>query len=240
MRAGNLPGILSESAVSPDPELRPNALGMTETAGPHTTVPEGVLPEALRATFGRAIPGVEHRIVDPETGELQPPGTPGEIHVRGYNLMQGLYKQERESTFLPDGFYATGDIGSFDHEGVLRFHGRRGEMIKTAGANVTPSEVERALSELSGIQQAFVVGVPDPDRGQNVAAAVVARPDSRPSAAEVRAQLKKSLAAYKVPRHVVFYTKLSSLPFTDSGKLDRVRLVDDLCDRIRDEADARG
>ncbi|MFP6563646.1 MAG: class I adenylate-forming enzyme family protein [Myxococcota bacterium] len=225
LRAGNLPGLLPQSVVSPDPELRPNALGMTETAGPHTRVPEGVLPESLRATFGSAMPGLEHRVVDPDSGERVPAGEVGEIQVRGYSLMQGFYKLEREQTFLPDGFYATGDIGSFDAQGVLRFLGRRGEMIKTAGANVTPGEVETALEDLPGIEAAFVVGVPNADRGQLVVAAVVRQKNASVTSAALRDQLKARLAAYKVPRHFAFFEAAAELPFTDSGKLDRAALA---------------
>ena len=235
LRAGNLPGILPDSVVSPDPELRPNALGMTETCGPHTRVPEGVLPESLRSTFGQPVEAIEHRVVDLDTGAPLPAGEDGEIQVRGYSLMQRLYKREREDTFLPDGFYATGDVGAFDDDRVLRFRGRRGEMIKTAGANVTPSEVEQAIGLLPGVKHVFVVGVPHPDRGQNVAAAVVPEAGQRPAPDELRAALKRELAAYKVPRHVVFYEELAALPFTDSGKPDRAKLVADLVSRI--EAD---
>ncbi|MBW2726404.1 MAG: AMP-binding protein, partial [Deltaproteobacteria bacterium] len=87
LRAGNLPEFLPESIVPADPELRPNALGMTETCGPHTCVAEGPLPEALRGSHGVAVQGVEHKIVDPNTGKTSPPGETGEICVRGYSLM---------------------------------------------------------------------------------------------------------------------------------------------------------
>ena len=142
-----------------------------------------------------------------------------------YSLMQGFYKLEREQTFLPDGFYATGDIGSFDAQGVLRFLGRRGEMIKTAGANVTPGEVETALEDLPGIEAAFVVGVPNADRGQLVVAAVVRQKNASVTSAALRDQLKARLAAYKVPRHFAFFEAAAELPFTDSGKLDRAALA---------------
>ena len=93
--------------------------------------------------------------------------------MRGYSLMQGLYKVEREDTFDRDGFYHTGDAGYFDADGVLFFKARLGEMIKTAGANVTPREVEVVIESYPEVRAAFVVGVPDPERGQDVAAAVV-------------------------------------------------------------------
>jgi len=114
-----------------------------------------------------------HPKMDPETGETLPSGTPGEICVRGYSLMQGLHKVEREDAFDRDGFYHTGDGGYFDADGVLFFQGRLGDTIKTAGANVSPREVELAIEAFPEVQSAFVVGVPDPVRGQNVAAVVV-------------------------------------------------------------------
>ena len=231
LRSGNLPGVLPEEIVPSDPERRPNALGMTETCGPHTWGPDGVLPDALRGSFGSAVAGVEHRVVDPESGEAVAPGEFGEICVRGYSLMQGLYKQERESVFDPDGFYRTGDGGYFDADGVLYFKGRLGDMIKTAGANVTPSEVEAVLASFPEVKQAYVVGVPDPERGQNVAASVLLEPGAQADPEELRSRIKGELSAYKVPRHL-FIDEDRSLPFTDTGKIDKRRLEQLLAKRI--------
>jgi acyl-CoA synthetase (AMP-forming)/AMP-acid ligase II len=231
LRAGNLPGLLPEEILPKDPELRPNSLGMTETCGPHTWGPEGVLPESKRGSFGSAVEGVEHRVVDPETGGELPPGSFGEICVRGYSLMQGLYKREREEVFEADGFYRTGDGGFFDEDGVLYFKGRLGDMIKTGGANVTPSEVEGVLASFPEVKVAYVVGVPDPERGQIVAASVVLERGAAAGAEELRARLKRALSAYKVPRHL-FVDVDADLPFTDSGKIDKRRLAELLAKRI--------
>ena len=231
LRAGNLPGVLPEEAVPSDPERRPNALGMTETCGPHTWGPDGILPEALRGSFGTAVEGVEHRVIDPESGATLPAGEFGEICVRGYSLMQGLYKQEREDVFDADGFYRTGDGGYFDVNGVLYFKGRLGDMIKTGGANVTPSEVEAVLASFTEVKEAYVVGVPDPDRGQNVAASVLLEPGVQADPEALRARLKAELSAYKVPRYL-FIDDGGSLPFTDTGKIDKRRLEQVLAKRI--------
>jgi acyl-CoA synthetase (AMP-forming)/AMP-acid ligase II len=232
IRSGNLYAILPDAARPPDPELRSNSLGMTETCGPHTIDRMDVdLPEVLRGSFGRAPQGVEHKIVDPETGETLPADREGEICVRGYNLMQGLYKVEREQTFDRDGFYHTGDAGRFDENGVLFFKGRLGEMIKTAGANVAPREVEVVLDAFPEVQASFVVGVPDPARGQNVAAAIVLDSGQELSREECRQRLREELSAYMAPRHVFFFAK-SDLPFTDSGKIDKRRLAERLAERI--------
>ncbi len=231
LRAGNLPGVLPEEIVPTDPDRRPNALGMTETCGPHTWGPDGVLPDALRGSFGSAVEGVEHRVIDPESGEAVAPGEFGEICVRGYSLMQGLYKQEREDVFEPDGFYRTGDGGYFDTDGVLYFKGRLGDMIKTGGANVTPSEVEAVLVSFPEVREAFVVGVPDPERGQNVAASVLLEAGAQADPEELRGRVKGELSAYKVPRHL-FVDEDGALPFTDTGKIDKRRLEQLLAKRI--------
>jgi acyl-CoA synthetase (AMP-forming)/AMP-acid ligase II len=223
LRAGNVPKLLPPEVCPPDPELRPNGLGMTETCGPHTYTGEGPLPEALRAAFGPAVPGAEHKVVDPETGAPLEAGKSGEICVRGPSLMLGLYKLEREQVFDADGYYHTGDLGFFTPEGILFFQGRRGEMIKSGGANVTPSEVESVLAGLPEVKEAFVVGVADPQRGENVAAAVVLEPGAALSPEELRAHAKAQLAAYKVPRHVVVAAH-DDLPFTATGKIDKRRL----------------
>jgi len=232
IRSGNLYAVLPEHARPKDPELRSNSLGMTETCGPHTFDRTDVdLPERLRGSFGHALPGMEHKIVDPETGAGLAPGQIGEICVRGYSLMQGLHKQEREDVFDRDGYYHTGDAGYFDAHGVLFFSARLGEMIKTAGANVTPREVEVVIETFPEVVSAFVVGLPDPVRGQNVAVAVVLKRDAALDADTARARLREELSAYKVPRHW-FFVAAEDLPFTDTGKIDKKRLVALLAARL--------
>ncbi len=224
VRGGNLYEVLPESARPKDPELRSNSLGMTETAGPHTIGRmDQDLPETLRGSFGQAVPGMEHKLVDPESGARLAPGETGEICVRGYSLMTGLYKRDRDEVFDADGYYHTGDAGYFDAGGHLFFKGRLGEMIKTGGANVTPQEVERVLEAYAEVKSAHVVGIPDPERGQLVAAAVVLKPGAEANGPELRSRVKTELSAYKVPRHV-FVLPNAALPFTDTGKLDKRRL----------------
>jgi acyl-CoA synthetase (AMP-forming)/AMP-acid ligase II len=223
LRSGNVPNLLPPSVCSPDPELRPNGLGMTETCGPHTYTGEGTMPEERRACFGPALPGVEHKVVDPETGRVLGPGETGEICVRGRTLMLGLHKRERDETFDADGYYHTGDAGYFTADGLLYFTGRLGEMIKSGGANVTPSEVESLLAGFPEVKEAYVVGVADAQRGENVAAAVVLEPGAALAPDAIKARTKAQLAAYKVPRHVLVAAP-GTLPFTDTGKIDKRRL----------------
>lgn len=226
IRRGSLWQVVPEAMRPKDPLRRSNSLGMTETCGPHTVGDSRIdLPEHLRGTFGRAMPGVEHKVVDPESGATLPPGVVGEICVRGYSRMQALYKVEREDTFDADGFYHTGDAGFFDAEGWLFFFGRLGEMIKTGGANVTPAEVEAALGALPGVSEAYVAGIADAERGQVVAAAVVPQPGVGLEAAALERSLRAEIAAYKVPRHILVCEK-AALPFTDSGKIQRRQLAE--------------
>ncbi len=232
LRAGNIYDILPEAVRPKDPELRSNGLGMTETCSPHSLDKMNEdLPESLRGSFGRALDGLEHKIIDPETGETLPAGEHGELCVRGYSLMQGLYKVEREEVFEKDGFYRTEDGCHLNEDGVLFFKARIGEMIKTAGANVTPREVEVAIDAQPEVQGSYVVGVPDPDRGQNVAAAIVLNQGAELDTDTLKARLKEELSSYKVPRHVFFMDK-TELPFTDSGKINKKLLIAQLSEQI--------
>lgn len=225
IRGGNIYPLLPPEARPVDPELRSNALGMTETCGPHTIDRMDVeLPEQLRGSFGRALQGIEHKIVDPDTGARLPPGEDGEVCVRGYSVIQGLYKVEREDCFDAEGFYHTGDGGHFNQDGFLFFKARLGDLIKTAGANVAPREVELAIDAQPEVQCSYVVGVPHPDRGQEVAGAIILNDGHSLDASTLRQRLKQELASYKIPAKLFFCAR-EDIPFTDSGKVDKRRLA---------------
>ncbi len=212
--------------------LRHNSLGMSETSGPHTVAFASAnaedLPEHLQGSFGPAIDGMEHKIVDPATGERLPDGVEGEICVRGDTLMDGLAKKERHEVFDADGWYHTGDKGCW-RDGLLFFTGRLTEMIKTGGANVAPREVELALEDLPGVLRAFVVGLDDAQRGQTVAAIVAPQPGHDIDVATLVEQLRGSLSSYKIPRRVRVLA-YDDLPWLPSGKLSKPRLVELLRD----------
>jgi acyl-CoA synthetase (AMP-forming)/AMP-acid ligase II len=138
--------------------------------------------------------------------------------------MQGLYKIERESTFDADGYYHTGDACYLNNDGYLFFVSRFGDMIKTAGANVIPREIEILLESQEEIRSAFVVGIPEPHRGEDVAAVIVLKEGRSLDSPTIKQRLKNELSSYKVPKHF-FFRHIDELPFTDSGKIDKRRLV---------------
>lgn len=204
----------------------PNALGMTELCGNHIGVDPYVVQPAERSqTGGFSIEGLAHVLVDPDTGEAVVNGAVGEIWVRGYSLMQRMYKREREDVFTPDGYYRTGDCGVQDDDGWITFTGRLGDLIKTGGGtNVTPSEVEIALTDCAGVLEAYVVGVDDGENGTVVAAAVVPRGDATVDGEELRTLVRSRLSAYKVPKFI-WVTPKQDLPFTATGKIKKSDLA---------------
>jgi acyl-CoA synthetase (AMP-forming)/AMP-acid ligase II len=211
-----------------NPGRRHNSLGMSETSGPHTVAPADMADIPLSddhfGSFGPPVPGVQHKIVDPVERTVLPDGVEGEICVRGYSVMDGLYKKERSETFDEDGWYPTGDKGSF-RDGLLFFTGRLGEMIKTRGANVAPREVELVMQSLPGVKAAFVVGLPGPSEDQQVACMVCPEPGVDIDPAVLTSQLRELLSSFKVPRKVVI-VPYEEAPWLPSGKISKPRVVE--------------
>jgi acyl-CoA synthetase (AMP-forming)/AMP-acid ligase II len=226
MRGGGLIDVLAPEKA-PKNQYMGQALGMSETCGPHTASPINI-PDHLIGSFGPTMPGMRHRIVNVETGKDADHGETGELLVRGNALMLGLVKRERSETFDEDGWYATGDLCSF-REGHLFFHGRLDDMIKTAGANVSPREVEAVLMAQPGVAQASVSSVPDDEKGAVVGAIVVPKPGETLDPAKLREAAAKVLSAYKVPK-VFVIMEASKLPMMSSSKLDRRALLKILAD----------
>ena len=200
-----------------------NIYGLTETYGnSNVTDVDDPLEKRLN-TVGRALPGTELRIADPETLAPLPAGSVGEILVRGY-VTVGYYKDPaQDAQAFRDGWFRTGDLGLLDEEGFLHFRGRLKEMIKTGGINVSPAEVEAVLAEAAEVELAYVIGLPDPERDQRVAAVIVLRDGATPTAEALAAHCAQHLAAYKVPREYRF-VGAGDLPLTTTGKLQKARL----------------
>jgi acyl-CoA synthetase (AMP-forming)/AMP-acid ligase II len=225
MRRGNLYPIMAPEARPADPELRHNMLGMTE-AGSIVLISgdESDQPESRRGSFGRPAPGFETMIIDPETGIPVDAGAIGELCIRGPYVMQRYHKRSREECFDPDGWFHTGDLMRTDSEGFFYFVGRLSTMIKTSGANVSATEVEKAIAKVTGGLAAYVLGIPDSERGQLVAA-VIAQPDG-PAAvdeAALRERLKAELSAYKIPKRFIALPR-ADIPLLSSGKVDTQQL----------------
>ncbi|HEX7858670.1 MAG TPA: class I adenylate-forming enzyme family protein [Sphingobium sp.] len=195
------------------------ALGMSETFGPYSYGDEFRAPGyPVCAPLDHAAEQFEIRVVG-EDGSAVGDGEVGEIQVRGYALTPGLHKLEREGYFTPDGFYHTGDLGVRDG-GRIHFVGRNGDIIKANGSNVSPAEVEMELQQLDGIHSAYVVGIPDVQRGQLVVAAVVARDGETIDIAATEAAMKARLSSFKLPRAYV-ELKREDVPMLPSNKVAR-------------------
>jgi acyl-CoA synthetase (AMP-forming)/AMP-acid ligase II len=215
-----------------DHGLLHNSLGMTETMGPHSAAgpeAERILPEEMRGSFGLLVPCVEHRVADPETNATLDEGEVGEICIRGYSLMNGLYKRERHETFDDDGWYHTGDKG-FIRDGYLYFLGRLSEMIKTSGSNVAPREVELLLESFPDVSLAVVVGLPDAERGEVVAAALVPTAGTTIDPIETIRRAGEELSNYKLPRRVLVLDE-GEMAYLPNGKPDRLTVREFLAAR---------
>lgn len=180
--------------------------------------------ERVKGSIGVPWPDTEAKIVSLETGEEVKPGERGELVVRGPQVMKGYWNRPEETEqVLRDGWLYTGDIGYMDERGYFYIVDRKKDVIIAGGYNIYPREVEEVLYEHPSVQEAAVIGVPDPYRGETVKAFVVLRPGKECSEQELDAFMRERLAAYKVPR---LYEFRSELPKTAVGKILRRVLVE--------------
>ncbi|WP_433281969.1 AMP-binding protein [Pseudonocardia xinjiangensis] len=194
--------------------------GQTE-ASPYIThtLPHDPNPDWI-TTVGRPLPHCEVRISDPASGAPVALGTVGEVCARGYGVMRGYFDapEATAAALDADGWLHTGDLGSMDGLGYLRIEGRLKDMIIRGGENIYPREIEDLLFTHPQVADVSVVGLPDPEMGETVAAFVRPTPGSDPSADELAAFCRRSLAAYKTPRVWRF---LETFPQTSSGKIQK-------------------
>jgi long-chain acyl-CoA synthetase len=191
--------------------------GLTETS-PMITLVEPDNAEAKMGSIGRAVPGVEVKIVD-ESGREVAVGETGEIITRGPHVMKGYFRKAAATAERIRGEWLyTGDVGKREADGYYYHLGRRDDMIITGGLNVYPAEVENMIYTYPGVQETIVFAMPDSKRGQVLGAAVVARPGSQVGEKELLAFLRANLANFKVPDRIVVR---ESLPRTSSGKTIR-------------------
>jgi fatty-acyl-CoA synthase/long-chain acyl-CoA synthetase len=221
------PPAVAESIMRAMPHaIQVGSFGMTETAGTVCTGSPGE-PEALRITrLGKPLPGLEVRIVSPDSGAEAPAGGRGEVLVRGYSLLEGYHKDAEKTAQAidRDGWFHTGDIGSLDEFGTIMFHGRYKDMLKVGGENVAAAEIEALLGRHPAVRLAQVVGIPDPKYAEVPAAFVELRPGSSATVDELIAFCKGEVAAFKVPRTVRF---VAEWPMS-SSKIQKFRLREEL------------
>ncbi|CAI7975323.1 AMP-dependent synthetase and ligase [Frankia sp. Hr75.2] len=229
-------GAVLPPAARPGPGARANLFGMTETFGPYCgSRLDTDLPAGKHGSCGRPFTGVEVRIADPETGTVLPPGTEGEILLRGPNVMRGIAGRHRADLFDADGFYPTADRGLLDADGYLWYRGRLDDMFKVRGATVYPMEVEAALRALPGVTDAYVTDVTaaqvtDVSTGpgaagaagavgaREVAAVVVASSLDDPD--ELAEQARANLSSFKIPTRWLIVRDPHRVPRLASGKVD--------------------
>ncbi|MFI0423656.1 AMP-binding protein [Spongiactinospora sp. 9N601] len=185
-------------------------------------------PEEVRVS-GRMLPepGVEVRIRDLEGGADCPPGRPGEILVRGWNVMRGYYEMpdETRAALSADGWLSTGDLGTLGPDGRLKFVGRAKDLIRVGGENVAPAEVEDVLHHHPQVRLAAVVGVPDPRLVEVPFAFVVLKDDCRAEPEEILDWLRERLAGFKVPRHLRVISGFEHIGMTASSKVQKRHLA---------------
>jgi len=224
------PGIQDAMLEAMPDTIYVGTYGMTETGG---TVCTSELTDSLEARctrLGKPLPGLEVKIVSPETGAELPTGERGEILVRGYCLFDGYYKDPENTAeaMETDGFFHTGDMGSFDDAGQIMFHGRIKDMLKVGGENVASAEIESFLAEHRAVKLAQIVGVPDA-RLQEVPAAFVELEEGEDaSEQELIDFCRGDIASFKVPRYVRFVTEW---PMSTS-KIQKFRLRDQLLQEL--------
>lgn len=228
--AAPMPFEVIKKAIEVMPNVRfINAFGQTETASTITTLgPEDHIisgtPEEkekklkrLASSIGRPMPDIEVRIID-EEGKEVPRGEVGEIVARGPRVMAGYWKDDEKTAkaFTKDGWLHTKDTGYMDDEGYIYLAGRADDMIIRGGENISPEEVENALYSHPKIEEAAVIGVPDPEWGQEIMAVVVLKKGQKATAEEITESTRKKLSSFKKPTYVVF---VDELPRNPMGKV---------------------
>jgi HIP---CoA ligase len=196
--------------------------GLTEATGIATMCRHDDDPETIATTAGRAIPDVEVLVVDDRGAEV-PRGEPGEVVIRGYNVMQGYFgdPEETAATIDGDGWLHTGDIGVMDGRGYLKITDRKKDMFIVGGFNAYPAEIEQMINRHPSVGQVAVVGVPDQRLGEVGRAFVVPRAGATVDPDELISWCRQEMANYKVPRSVEV---VDALPLNASGKVLKYEL----------------
>jgi acyl-CoA synthetase (AMP-forming)/AMP-acid ligase II len=212
--------------------------GMTECAGAITCNEWEASEEHQAETCGPGLPGVEVRVVDPETGAPLGPHQTGELQIRGYGVFEGYYRQPEQTAemFDAEGWLRSGDQGRMDDDGRVTYLGRLKDMLKVGGENVAPSEIESHLSTHPAVKLVQVVGAPD-ERLDEVPAAFIELVPGRDLSAEDAVEFcRGQIASFKVPRHVRFVSS-EEWPMS-ATKIQKFRLQERIAKELKEAAQA--
>ena len=204
--------------------------GMTETNMNISNPYDG---ERKAGTVGLPLPGIEVRIVDPESRMPVNPGEIGSIEVRGPNVFKGYWQmpEKTKEELHEDGFLTTGDLGQVDESGYIKIVGRSKDLIISGGYNIYPKEIELILDEQDGVLESAVIGVPHPDFGEGVVGVLVAIPGQKIQEDEIMASLQGKIARFKQPKRLVV---VDELPRNTMGKVQKNILRDNYTDSFAD------
>lgn len=183
-------------------------------------------------TVGRAFPGVECKIIDPETGDELPINTPGEFCARGYNIMKGYYKMPEATAQAidKDGWLHTGDLCTVDEDGYYKVVGRIKDMIIRGGENIYPKEIEECLYTCDKVSDVQVIGVPSEAYGEEVMACVILKEGEEMTEEEVKEFIGARMAKHKVPRYVRF---VDSFPTNAAGKIQKFKMREEAIEILK-------
>ena len=204
--------------------------GQTESS-PGCTMSSTDDPLEVRvSTVGRAMPEIECKIVDPETGEEMPVGETGEFVARGYNIMKGYYKMPKAtaSTIDKDGWLHTGDLACKTPEGNYRITGRLKDMIIRGGENIYPKEIEEFIYTHEKVKDVQVIGVPDEQYGEEIMACIILKDGESMTEDEMKKYIRDHMAKHKVPRYIDF---VDSFPMNVAGKILKYKMREDAIEK---------
>jgi acyl-CoA synthetase (AMP-forming)/AMP-acid ligase II len=204
-------------SVHGDPAWQmPVGWGMSETCAFISAHRSDSGRETVRRSLGAILPGVQLKVVDPESGDVVDVGTEGELLVRGPMLMRGYLGKSPAECFDDEGWFHTGDVGHLDERGELHWTGRRTEMIRTGGAMVSPAEIEVQMRACPDVRLARVIGMPDERLDQIAVMCVELTEGSTAKPESLQSFLRERLASYKVPKRVLIFGA-GEIPLTASG-----------------------
>jgi fatty-acyl-CoA synthase len=207
------------------------AYGQTEASPVITQTTTDDTIERRVTTVGKALPGLEVRIVDPETGDECATGVQGELWARGFTIMAGYFDKPEESAQAidDDGWLHTGDLATVDEEGYYKITGRLKDMVIRGGENISPREVEEFLFTHPAIQEVQCFGVPDEKFGEQMAAWVRPREGSSLTEDEVKDFCRGRISHFKVPHYVRI---VDDFPMTVTGKIQKYKMREAMCEEL--------